>query len=186
MTYGKDVQLRAEKCSEEHSKMISDFDCGTDNINHLIHIDSCSSGTVSYLYVDQATETLVAYASIACTGVVVLEDEFDGDDAGLEPQSSILSAVEIEYFAVHKEYQKLPFAPDLDSKETLSYCIFMDVIEQIRHIARNYVGARAVVLYSVPDAIHFYERCGLVRLSDGMKGRKDLFVDGCTPMIMRI
>lgn len=186
MTYGQNVQLRAKKYAKKFQDMLANFDCGNKHIDCLVWRDSYSSSTVSYLYVDEDSDKLVAYASIACSGIVVETSEFDGDDAAIEPESSILSAVEIEYFAVHKEYQKMPFDPDCDPKETLSYYIFMDMIQRIREISRNVVGTRAVVLYSLKNAVHFYEKCGLEVLPEGLIGRTDAHVSGCTPMYMRL
>jgi len=182
--FGCDVSLRIEKMTTSAIKLIDDFDCGNENINSLIRTDRSEPHTVTYLYIDNAEESLVAYVSIACSGIIVDNSEFDGDDAVITPESSIMPAIEIEYYAIDQEYQSLQFEAGGDAKSTLSYYIFMDMIERIREISVSIVGARAIVLYAVPDAVHFYQKCGLRELPPGLSGRTDSFVNRCVPMFI--
>ena len=180
--YGCDVRLRIEKMALSAKELIDNFNCGNDNINGLVQMDSFDPHTVTYLYIDDSTETLVAYVSIACSGILVDDASLGCDDVSFTSESSIMPAIEIEYFAIDQEYQRLQFEENSDSKLTLSYYIFMDMLECIRDISENVVGARAVVLYAVPDAVHFYQKCGFSTLPDMLSGRTDDFIDGCVPM----
>lgn len=180
--FGCDVKLCIEKMTLSATDLINRFDCGNENINYLIREDSSEPHTVTYMYIDEAEQSLVAYVSIACSGILVDNSEFDGCDVAITPESSIMPAIEIEYYAIDLAYQSLQFEKDSDPRMTLSYYIFMDMLERISDISLNVVGARAVVLYAVPDAVHFYEKCGLRRLQSGMSGRTDGFVEDCIPM----
>lgn len=182
--YGCNVKLRIEKMALSAKDLVDSFNCGNDNINELVQMDSFEPHTVTYLYIDDLRETLVAYASIACSGILVDDADSSNDEQSFTSESSIMSAVEIEYFAIDQEYQSLQFEENGESKLTLSYYVFMDMLECIRDISENVVGARAIVLYAVPDAVHFYQKCGFNLLPAKFSGRTDDFVDGCVPMFI--
>ena len=91
-----------------------------------------------------------------------------------------MSAIEVVYFAVDVEYQGLRYRPD--DQRSLSHYLFSYLIEMMRDISREHVGAAKIVLYSVPEAWHFYKRLGFIPFTGGMYGDRGPFVRDCVPM----
>ena len=60
------------------------------------------------------------------------------------------------------------------------------LIQEIRRIAEAYIGATHIILYSVPDAIHFYERNLFGDFERYMKPEQYHYLDGCKPMYMAL
>lgn len=184
--YGNEIKIRVlvvgnrkdEPYKEFAQKALRDFRCGNEKIDDSIFNDLSDHKTVSYLFVDDETDKVFAYASLACSEYVGLleddeplfveEDEEEGIGSqiinlapsdGTTPHSEVKSAIEIKFFATDEDYHGLPFREASSFEETLSMGIFSYIFEEIRWIAENYIGAETVVLNAVPQAINFYKKC---------------------------
>lgn len=150
--YGQDVPLQFTALDAENLHYLAAFDCGDENINGLIQQDALVKRTVGYLFLNVETDEVVAYCSLACTGIVEQITDFS---SVFYPKTR--SAIEIDYFAVAKRYQSLKMSEEPES-ETLSAMIFHYCIIHAKEIAQSTVGAEMIVLYSVPRACHFSNR----------------------------
>ena len=149
--YGQDVPLQFTALDAENLHYLAAFDCGDENINCLIQQDALVKRTVGYLFLNVETDEVVAYCSLACTGIV---EQITNFSSVSYPKTR--SAIEIDYFAVAKRYQSLKMSEEPES-ETLSAMILHYCIIHAKEIAQSTVGAEMIVLYSVPRACHFYK-----------------------------
>lgn len=121
--YGKDVPFRFEFLSEEFFSSIDSFSCGEPEFNQLIRRDAYSKGTATYLFLNNDTNDIIAYFSIASSGIMTTNTIRD------RQYTSIISAIEIKFFAVNQDYRNLPFEENSDSHTTLSAMIFKFFID---------------------------------------------------------
>ena len=127
--------------------------------------------SVTYLVIDEHNEKLLAALTLSCSAIFLSRKQ---------QLSTLMSAIEVVYFAVDVDYQGLRYRPG--DKRSLSHYLFSYLIEMMREISRKHVGAAKIVLYSVPDAWHFYARLGFVPFAGEMYGDRGTFVRDCVPM----
>lgn len=174
--YGKDIEVSLEML-EERQPLHMDFSCGNEQIDQYLHNRATEDNTgVTYLYVDKKASRVIAFCTLTCSAIFTATVE--------EKYSSLIPAIEINFFATDENYQHLPY--DDTEGGSLSDYILDDMIVRIQEIAEKQVGASAIVLYSVPEAITFYERHGFASFGDFMFGDEGYFVDGCEPMYMML
>lgn len=128
---------------------------------------------MTYLFINTEDNSIIACITIACSVIFTDTDEKD-------VFSTILSAMEIKYFAVDDAYKHMPY--EKDGSLTLSYYIFSYMLEYMRELSHNKIGASKIVLYSVPQAINFYKKCNFKEFGDTMYGDEGYYVEGCMPM----
>lgn len=175
--YGSEVPLSFDRYGSEDEYLLDGFDCGDPNLNQLIMRDASSNRTVSYLFINPDVEELIAYCSIACTGIV---ERITLDTKEVIPKT--ISSIEIDYFAVDKKYQHLLMQEGSLRGDTLGLSIFGFCINPITKIANKMVGAEIIVLYSVPSAQSFYSRNDFIPFRTNMAPDKDPFLTGCIPI----
>lgn len=178
MKYGMEIPIDIQILNAENRRYVTDFACGNPAIDHYFsELAAEDPAAVTYLFLDTAQKKVMAYMTIACSGIFY----FDEDNVTPEAKmSTIISAMEIVFFAVDDAYKHIPFSPD--SEFTLSQFLFSYMIDRMRNISETIIGAKAVVLYSVPEAVHFYQRCSFREFGEAMYGDKGFFVEGCIPM----
>lgn len=170
--YGRDIPIRIEILSQTNQKLTRYFFCGNGTIDAYFQREAAHDPTVvTYLVIDEANEKPVACLSVACSAIFLSERK---------QFSTLLSAMEVVYFAVDVDYQGLPYRPGDD--RSLSHYIFSYMLELLRDISHRTIGAAKVVLYSVPEARTFYERLEFVPFETTMFGDKGTFVTDCVPM----
>lgn len=62
--------------------------------------------------------------------------------------------------------------------------LFDDMIMRMIDISRTIIGASSIALYSVPQAVTFYQRLGFKKFGDNMYGDKGDSIEGCEPMYL--
>ena len=170
--YGCQIPVRIEVLTEANARLTRNFYCGNPAIDDYFRQDALDdSSAVTYLVVDDESDQLLAALSISCSAI------FLSKKAQL---STLLSAMEVVYFAVDVTYQGLRYRPG--DNASLSYYLFNYLIEMMRRISREHVGAAKIVLYSVPEAENFYKKIGFKRFVGSMYGDLGTFVRGCVPM----
>ena len=177
--FGSDIAIEILKRSKEAFPYVEAFDCGDENLNFWIKEDFRKSQTVAYLFVDKANKTLVAYCSMACSGIMTIAE--DANPEILDPKT-IIPSIEIKFFAVDNRYRSLRMEETSKRYDTLSALIFQYCIYIACNAAEEHIGADALLLYSVPKAKSFYKRNGFVEFSEEMLGDQSGFVEGCVPM----
>ena len=62
----------------------------------------------------------------------------------------------------------------------------MYMIEYIKKISTEFVGATHICLYAVPKAVNFYKRCGFECFEEYMNPDEIPFLENCVPMFHEI
>lgn len=170
--YGQQIPVRVEVLTEENRKFCKHFFCGNPSIDSYFRCEALDDATaVTYLIIDDDQQKLLAAMTVACSAIFLSKRQ---------QLSTLLSAMEVVYFAVDVNYQGLRYRPG--DGRSLSHYLFSYLIEMLRGISRNSVGAAKIVLYSVPEAENFYGRLGFVPFQSSMYGDRGTFVRGCVPM----
>lgn len=178
--YGKDYKLELMILNKENSTYVDNFYCGNETIDFFFQEEAKSdSSTVTYLFIDIDSNSLVACMSISCSAI------FKEVDAKNCEFSTILPSMEIKYFAVASNYQHLPYEEGSD-KPTLSDFILDCMITHMIELSNREIGASKIILYSVPEASTFYRRHGFKDFGSKMYGDKGTLVSGCEPMFLDI
>ncbi len=176
--YGLDYSISFRKVDKNDSEILENFECENSTIRDFARYRSINwAPDVTYLFIDEENNTVVAFCSICCTGISVTR--YDESD---EAYNSSIPCVEIDFFAVDERYRNLPLDENSKRYDTLSNALFLYMLEHIKQIASSVVGATHICLYSVPQAKNFYKRCDFVEFSDYMNRDEKPFVEGCIPM----
>ena len=61
---------------------------------------------------------------------------------------------------------------------------FSQILDLIYDIIKEVIGAKYIVLYSTGRAVHFYEKCNLVRFDEYMDIPNDPYISDCTAMFI--
>lgn len=172
VNYGQQIPVRVETLTEQNSKYTRYFFCGNPSIDDYFKFDALDDATaVTYLIIDELNEKLLAAFSISCSAIFLSKKaQF----------STLMSAIEVVYYAVDVDYQGLRYRPGDD--RSLSHYLFSYLIEMVRGISRSHVGASKIVLYSVPEAKNFYLRLGFTPFRGSMYGDRGTYVRDCVPM----
>lgn len=178
--YGKDVKIKISLLDQDTASYIASFDCDNNNINNYYRYNANNDiSSVTHLFIDENMNRLVACATLSTSGITIVPDLFTTD-----MPTTLIPAYEVKYFAVDKAYQHLKY--NEDDSETLSYYIFSYILMYLENIAATQVGATKIVLYSVPKAMHFYERSGFRRLGHNLRGDDGDYVKDCIAMYIDI
>jgi GNAT superfamily N-acetyltransferase len=143
---------------------IDDFDCGFEVFNAYLKHKFLDDRAAIHYVKDAENDDLISYFSLLAS-CIFLNDYVD---------SNVIPAIEVKMFAIDKKYRKL----DLSSK----------LLEAVYKIARQYslkyVGAKALILYSVPaeKVVQMYENNGFTKMPKNFLMYKSNFNDGCIPM----
>lgn len=172
--YGEQIPIEMQILSAKNKKYIKNFFCNNASIDNYFRNDAVrDKSSVTYIFIDTKNKTIVACVTIACSAIFTDTDRAD-------VFSTILSAMEIKYFAVDESYKHIPYVKG--SNLTLSHYIFSYMLEYMKELSHNSIGASKVVLYSVPQAVNFYEKCKFKEFGDTMYGDEGYYVEGCLPM----
>lgn len=173
-TYGEQISIEMKILSFKNRKYIKKFFCGNTSIDDYYRNNAINdNSSVTYLFTNTLDNSIIACVTIACSAIFTDTDEED-------VFSTILSAMEIKYFAVDEAYKHIPYVKG--SSLTLSHYIFSYMLEYMKEISHNNIGASKIVLYSVPQAINFYKRCKFKEFGNTMYGDEGYYVEGCLPM----
>jgi hypothetical protein len=170
---GREIPYRRRKIEDKREAKSANFDCGNNLINNYIrlHFEEDTS-SVSYIFENTEDGTMLGFVSVACSGI----------HKAAEKDRVTLPAIEIKYFALATKYQKLRF-DETDEHYYLSDKILSEVINFCVEV-KKYIGASAIVLYSVPDKVGFYARNGFTPFDEYMVPDTYYKIEGCIPMFM--
>ena len=143
------------------------FDCGFEVFNAYLKYKFLDDNAAIHYITDAENDNLIAYFSLLSSCIFL--NDFD--------DSNIIPAIELKMFAIDKEYRKL----NLSGK--LLEAIY-DLVVDYSH----YVGAKALILYSVPaeKVVQMYERNGFLKMPENYSMYKSNFNEGCVPMYKSI
>lgn len=176
-SFGSKIKYCIKKLSSNSCEQLKKFDCGNNYINDYLKNQAKNDDAVTYLFIDNSDGSLLAFASIRCSGIRTKK----------EKTVYTQSAIEIKYFAVDSKYHKLPYGSDRDDEHYyFSDQILMDICKICRTISEEHVSASHIILYSVPDAKQFYSRNMFGEFNDYMQFDEYDVIDGCIPMFLGI
>lgn len=171
--YGSEISVRIELLKPENKHYAENFYCDNKAIDNYFRITAPYDETaVTYMFIDTEADSPIACVTLACSAIFTTETE--------EQFSTIQSAMEILYFAVDESYKHIPYIKG--SPLTLSHYILSYMLDTMREYSHTVIGASKVVLYSVPTAVRFYQRCDFKEFGETMYGDKGYFVTECIPM----
>ena len=174
--YGKDVYLARLVVTPNVAKMLHNFKCGYTYIDQYLQEEASTDiERVTYVYFNEHEHDPVACLTIECSAIYFQRK-------GKNDKSNFQSAIEIDYFALNDKYQHLKMSKG--SRYTLGDYIFTDALLLLKEISQKTIGAAKVVLYSVPDAVRFYQRNGFSYFDENMTADSWRFVAECEPMHM--
>lgn len=152
------------------------FNCGNEYIDEYFKNEALTDNdAVTYCFwADEHKHELVGIASLSCSGIIIKSSE----------SFNISPAIEVKVFAVHERYQHVKFPDDDAGGKWSDYCWYylMEVVDGITDVC----GASHVVLYSVPDAVKFYERNGFRKFVTLMTQPSNHEIDGCVAMFINL
>lgn len=170
--YGREINYSIIKLSPDNEKLLGDFTCGNKSIDHYIHHDCLrDSNNICYLCINDDTRTIIGFATLSCSGIHYKVDNI----------SQTLPAIQISYFAIGNEYQKLIYDEE-DEHFYFSDKFFGEILIKCREITETHIGAQYLVLYSVPAARHFYERNFCTDYTEYMVRDNYPYLKDCIPM----
>ena len=172
VNYGQEIPVRVEVLTPANERLTRYFFCGNPAIDDYFRLYAADdAAAVTYLVIDENNDKLLAALTIACSAIFLSKKQ---------QFSTLMSAIEVVYFAVDVDYQGMRYRPG--DERSLSHYLFSYLIEMIRGISKDHVGAAKIVLYSVPEACNFYHRLGFRTFGSTMYGDRGTFVRGCEPM----
>lgn len=172
VNYGHLCVIEQKILSFDDEKYVQAFDCGNKIINKYFQKKAANDRTaVTYLFIDKNEDTLIACITLACSAIFTEEDDV---------RSTVLSAMEVKYFAVDKQYQHMPYLEN--ETKTLSDVLFDHMINLMDTMSHDNIGASKIVLYSVKRAVNFYRKHGFKYFGSMMYGDTGSYVSNCEPM----
>lgn len=144
--------------------LINAFDSGEFPFNHFLSSEALrdmeNGDGVTYLVVNEkqnGKSDLVAYYTIS-TGAINIVDRLDFEDEEMPEDEKKehylpISAFMIKMFAVNEKYQDCYFDDRL-----ISSLILKNIISELYDMSVNIIGAKRIILCSVPCAVDFYKR----------------------------
>ena len=141
---------------------ISGFESGYEVFDRYLH--EHDGVDVIHYVLDAETDKLVAYFTLLASALpYAVGSRIEG-----------IPAVELKMFATDKKYQDLG----------LGTLVFDEVLETIEHLTSEYIGAKIILLYSVPvkHVMDLYLKKGFREVSGAFVAFDSDFTQGCVPM----
>jgi len=147
----------------EYTGNLNDFNCGFEVFNSYLKYRFLDDKAAMHYIINSENDDLIAYFSLLASCIFL--NNYD--------DTNIIPAIELKMFAIDKKYRNL----NLSARFLKS--IYDIVVSYLR-----YVGAQALILYSVPaeKVVTMYESVGFVKMPENFSMYKSEFNDGCIPM----
>ncbi len=160
--------------------LVRSFKCGNQYIDKFVRdLSFKSKDLVTYAAIDDKQNKLISVLSLACSGIYTMHSPKS------PRKNSLISAFEIKYFATDVHYQKIPYSEN-EEDLSLSYQIFAKWMKDIIQISQNVVGAKKIILYSVPEAESFYRRFNFTDFKQFMAKDEQTSLNGCIPLYFNL
>ena len=184
--FGDSIRIKRIHISDLDEKSLTEFKCDNKTIDSFFKEESAQlERNVTFAFIDVDENNVIGFYSLCCNGIDILKEETD-DEGNRCIYRTIEPAIEIDFFAIDERYRSIPFSSESSRYETLSQYLFLYVLDEIKNISKKAVGAKYIILYSVPQAISFYKRCKFVDFTEYMIEDGDPFVSECTAMFKKI
>lgn len=166
-----------EAVPKKSASIFASITCGKAEIDRYFHEDAqYDTNNVCYAYLNRKNGDVIGLATLSCSGININSHNL----------IELIPAMKIDYFAVSEQYQDIELTGESDPKEHyyVSDAFLSELIKAAREISESYIGATHIILYSVEDAVHFYERNLFAGFEEYMKPEQYRYLEGCKPMYM--
>lgn len=173
---GDKIEIDFRTLCRDDKELVKTFKCGNNWIDKFVSTQSYKDKeTVTYIALDVKLSKIIAILTVECTGI------YTSHNSNSKRRNSVISAIGIKYFGVDVHYQSIPYSDDIADR-TLSHQIFNKWMSVLIQFSREKIGARKVVLYSVPEAESFYKRFGFINFKSYMAKDDAASLNGCVPL----
>lgn len=151
--------------TSKHKELANNFKCGNSVIDNFLHDGSAldENQGITYILLSDESDFIIGFYNIEVGRVDLLETV--GEEKIYTPMGG---SVNINYLAVHSDFQRVKIAEDGDKKIYLGDIILRDCEKKILKL-RNEVGISFVTLYSTQEGYHLYhERNSYEEFEDDM------------------
>lgn len=149
----------------ELEHLAKNFKCGNDVIDKFLHDGNAldENQGITYVLLSDESDFIIGYYNIEVGRVDLLESV--GEKTIYTPMGG---SVNINYLAIHSDFQRINIAEDGEKKIYLGDIILRDCEKRILEL-RNKVGISFVTLYSTQEGYHLYhERNSYQEFEDDM------------------
>lgn len=173
---GDEIDIEFRILNRDDKELVKGFKCGNAWIDKFINERAYKDKeTVTYLAIDKALSKVISILTIECTGI------YTAHSSNSKRRNSVISAFGIKYFGVDVGYQSIPYSNN-EKDRTLSHQLFNKWMSMLILLSRTTVGAKKIVLYSVPEAESFYKRFGFINFKSYMAKDDAVSLNGCIPL----
>lgn len=165
-----------ERINKSH--MIKNFRCGLESLDEYIQkcaIKETSNGEAITKVVIGTEGNIIGYYTICCSAMV---DTSNGI-------TEYIPAIELKMFAINDIFRGSMYPDEILNDYKYSEVVLWKAIEDMDSIRKEHIGAKHIVLYSVPHAVKLYENNGFEEFTEYMVRSNELFLKGCTPMFLK-
>ena len=177
---GDEIEIEFKTLGKEDKELVKGFTCDNPWIDKFVKTHSYKDKeTVTYAAIDKKLSKIISIFTIECTGIYTVHSSKS------KRSNSMISAFGIKYFAVDIRYQSMPYSDD-ERDRTLSHQLFNKWMSILIMLSRTVVGAKKIVLYSVPEAESFYKRFGFINFKEYMAKDDARALRGCIPLYFNL
>ena len=163
-----DIKYSFEKISSIDIELIEEFSCGSYELDKKLAEMKVNDEGTTVIFFDETNNQIIGYCTYSTSG---LKKSYQND-------SITYHAAEIKYFAIDENYQHKSYDEDFNFSD-LMLC---EIMKRLLEISENVISFDYILLYSVPDAVSFYERNGFSKFDEFMEKDSYIYIDGCVPM----
>ena len=140
------------KYTPELKDLARNFRCGNDIIDNFIHDDNAldENQGITYVLLSDEADFIIGYYNIEVGRVDLIEHISDK-----MIYTSMGGTVNINYLAIHSDYQRIQIAGTDNEKIYLGDIILRDCEKRILDL-RDKVGISFITLYSTQEGYHLY------------------------------
>lgn len=166
------IEYTFEQISSIDIKLVEDFSCGAPELDEKLKQMSQNDEGTTYVFLDNVNNKIIGYCTFSTSGLRL----------SYQHDSITHPAAEIKYFAISKDYQHKPYKEGLNFSD-LMMC---EIIKRLIDISENTISFDYILLYSVKQAVNFYERNGFYKFTEYMNRDSYNYIDGCIPMFYEL
>ncbi len=166
----------SEYCFKEISsvniELIEDFSCCSIELDKkLLQMKKHNEG-ITIVLIDNINNCIIGYCTYTTSGLKIGDQNYN----------ITYPASEIKFFAIDEKYQHKEY----DEYFKISDLMLCEIIKRLFEISEDIIYFEYVLLYSVPNAVSFYERNGFRKFSEYMVSDSYMYIDGCIPMFLTL
>lgn len=177
---GDNIEIEFKILGVKDKELVKGFRCDNPWIDKFVNKHSYKDKeTVTYAAIDKKLSKIISILTIECTGIYTVHSSKS------KRSNSMISAFGIKYFGVDIRYQSIPYS-DNEQDKTLSHQLFNKWMSTLIMLSRTTIGAKKIVLYSVPEAENFYKRFGFINFKSYMAIDNEHSLRGCVPLYFNL